>query len=208
MTAPKVILGVNGLVQEFGHFRGRLMHVFTYASMTAPFEGKAGRDRWALLPADPMGATVRKITGPDGSRIVIRTRFTYDPSVAGVGEAGRRDRRAAAALVRRALPRPRGPAASSYSWAGRLCLSLEPRPGLRRGGGGSLLRLLRERPRHGQEHARRHDGRRPRDRDPLRGSRQATCDQPKPSRLPPEPFARLGANAVIRWQEMRAGREG
>ena len=24
----------------------------------------------------------------------------------------------------------------------------------------------------------------------------------------PEPFARLGASAVIRWQEMRAGREG
>ena len=33
-------------------------------------------------------------------------------------------------------------------------------------------------------------------------------DQPKPRRLPPEPFAALGARAVIRWQEMRAGREG
>jgi glycine/D-amino acid oxidase-like deaminating enzyme len=33
-------------------------------------------------------------------------------------------------------------------------------------------------------------------------------DQPKPSRLPPEPFAWLGANAVIRWQDMRADREG
>ncbi|RUV79893.1 FAD-dependent oxidoreductase, partial [Mesorhizobium sp. M1A.F.Ca.IN.020.32.1.1] len=32
--------------------------------------------------------------------------------------------------------------------------------------------------------------------------------QPKPSRLPPEPLARLGINAVIRWQELRAGREG
>ena len=62
-----MILGVNGLVQEFGHFRGRLMHVFTYASMTAPFTGKRrGRDRWALLPADPMGATVRKITAMAG----------------------------------------------------------------------------------------------------------------------------------------------
>ena len=29
VTAPEVILGVNGLVQEFGHFRRRLMHVFT-----------------------------------------------------------------------------------------------------------------------------------------------------------------------------------
>jgi len=33
-------------------------------------------------------------------------------------------------------------------------------------------------------------------------------DQPQPSRLPPEPFTSLGANAVIRFQELRAGREG
>ena len=31
-------------------------------------------------------------------------------------------------------------------------------------------------------------------------------DQPEPRRLPPA--ATLGARAVIRWQEMRAGREG
>ena len=42
MTAPKVILGVNGHVQDFGHFSGRLMHVFTYASMTAPFARQGG----------------------------------------------------------------------------------------------------------------------------------------------------------------------
>jgi hypothetical protein len=33
-------------------------------------------------------------------------------------------------------------------------------------------------------------------------------DQPKPSRLRPKPVAALEARAVIRWQEMRAGREG
>ena len=31
--------------------------------------------------------------------------------------------------------------------------------------------------------------------------------QPKPRRLPPAPLAYVGINAVIRWQEMRAGRE-
>ena len=118
MTAPKVILGVNGLVEAFGQFRGRLMHVFTYASMTAPFTGKAGRDRWGLLPADPMGATVRKITGPDGSRIAIRTRYTYDPS-AEVSETARRgDGRVPPALARRALPRPRRTSASSTAGPG------------------------------------------------------------------------------------------
>jgi glycine/D-amino acid oxidase-like deaminating enzyme len=29
VTAPKVILAVNGHIQDFGHFKGRLMHVFT-----------------------------------------------------------------------------------------------------------------------------------------------------------------------------------
>jgi glycine/D-amino acid oxidase-like deaminating enzyme len=32
--------------------------------------------------------------------------------------------------------------------------------------------------------------------------------EPEPRRLPPEPVPGLGARAVIRWQEMRAGREG
>ena len=31
---------------------------------------------------------------------------------------------------------------------------------------------------------------------------------PGPNRLPPEPFTTIGASAVIRWQEFRAGREG
>ncbi|GHD19479.1 hypothetical protein GCM10016234_31220 [Tianweitania populi] len=33
-------------------------------------------------------------------------------------------------------------------------------------------------------------------------------DHPEPSRLPPEPFATVGINSVIRMQELRAGREG
>lgn len=37
---------------------------------------------------------------------------------------------------------------------------------------------------------------------------QEYMDHPQPSRLPPEPFAWLGINSVIRLQELRAGREG
>ena len=32
-------------------------------------------------------------------------------------------------------------------------------------------------------------------------------DQPQPVRLPPEPFATIGANALLRWSEYKAGRE-
>ncbi len=207
VTAPKVILGVNGLVQEFGHFRGRLMHVFTYASMTAPFDpAKAGRDRWGLLPADPMGATVRKVAGPDGARIVIRTRFTYDPGVA-VSEK----RVAAVAGQQRRSFDARFPDLAGLrfenSWAGRLCLSLnhvpafgEVEPGVFsaccENGLGTVKSTLA-----GMMAADLATGHRSDDLTRY-------MDQPRPARLPPEPIAWLGANAVIRWQEMRAGREG
>lgn len=206
VTAPKVILGVNGLVQEFGHFRGRLMHVFTYASMTAPFKGKAGHDRWALLPADPMGATLRKITGSDGSRIVIRTHFTYDPSLQ-VSE----ERVAAVAAQQRRSFDARFPDLAGlpfgYSWAGRLCLSWNHVPAFGEvedglysacceNGLGTVKSTLA-----GMMAADLATGTRSQDLDKY-------LDQPQPSRLPPEPLARLGASAVIRWQEMRAGREG
>ena len=206
VTAPKVILGVNGLVQEFGHFRGRLMHVFTYASMTAPFAAAAGRDRWGLLPADPMGATVRKVIGADGARIVIRTRFTYDPGV----QVSEKRVAATAAQQRRSFA-ARFPDLASlrfeYSWAGRLCLSLNHVPAFGEveegvfsacceNGLGTVKSTLA-----GMMAA-----------DLATGIRSAALDdyqdQPKPRRLPPEPVARLGARAVIRWQELRAGREG
>lgn len=206
VTAPKVILAVNGLVQAFGHFERRLMHVFTYASMTAPFTGKAGRDRWALLPADPMGATVRKVTHGVESRIVIRTRFTFDPSL----EVSEARVAATAAKQRRSFdarfPDPAG-VGFEYSWAGRLCLSLNSVPAFGEvdeglfsacccNGLGSVKSTLA-----GKMAAELATGTTSVDLDRYK-------DRPAPRRLPPEPIATIGARARIRWQEMQAGREG
>src|SRR3546814_14384518 len=86
-TRTDTLFPYTTLFRSFGHFRGRLMHIFTYASMSAAFSPKtpgraaAGTDKWALLPADPMGATVRKISVDGQSKIVIRTHFTYDPGI-------------------------------------------------------------------------------------------------------------------------------
>ena len=133
VSAPKVILAVNGHIQDFGHFQGRLMHVFTYASMTAAyrqadFGGRtSGAERWALLPADPMGATVRKIGDHGKSRIVVRTRFTYDPgmqvSQARVDSIAADQRNSFVARFPELAAVP-----MEYSWAGRLCLSLNNVP--------------------------------------------------------------------------------
>ena len=207
VTAPKVILGVNGHIDDFGHFRGRLMHIFTYAAMTASFTSKAtGKDRWALLPADPMGATVRKITSDGSSRIVIRTRFTYDWPVQ-VSEK----RLAGIAAEQRTSLDARFPDLKDvpfeYVWAGRLCLSRNHVPAFGEieeglfsacceNGLGTVKSTLA-----GVMAV-----------DLATGTRSDMLDkysdQPQPARLPPEPLAWLGVNAVIRWQELRAGREG
>ena len=211
VTAPKVILAVNGLLQDFGHCKGRLMHVFTYASMSAAFKradfgGKvSGADRWALLPADPMGATVRKITTDGQSRIVVRTRFTYDPSlqVSDARVAGIAAEQGKSFVARfpelRSVP-------MEYSWAGRLCLTLnnvsvfgEIEPGFFsacvENGLGTVKSTLA-----GVLAA-----------DLATGTPSthlaSLTSQAKPRRLPPEPVAWLGINAVIRMQELRAGRE-
>jgi glycine/D-amino acid oxidase-like deaminating enzyme len=212
VRAPKAILAVNGHVQDFGHFGGRLMHVFTYASMTRGLRrgmdgyGRTGASAWGLVPADPMGATVRKITHADEERVVIRTRFTFDPSLQ-VSEA----RVARIADEQRWSFDVRFPHLKDlvfvFSWAGRLCLSLNHAPAsgeieedlfsacCENGLGtvkSTLAGVLAV--------------------DLATGTRSRILDefqaQPAPKRLPPAPFASVGVNPVIRWQELRAGREG
>ncbi|MBS3650194.1 FAD-binding oxidoreductase [Pseudaminobacter sp. 19-2017] len=212
VTAPKVIVGVNGHIDDFGYFRGRLMHIFAYASMTAPFPADdfgrrvTGGDRWALLPADAMGATVRKITSGGQSRITIRTKYTYDTEVAvtkrrmaRMAEAHRRSLDARFPGLKR-IP-------FEHSWAGRICLSVNHVPAFGEveeglysacceNGLGTVKSTLA-----GMMAAELATGTTSR-------RLEEYMDHPEPSRLPPEPLAWLGINSVIRLQELRAGREG
>lgn len=212
VSARQVILGVNGHIEDFGHFGGRLMHIFTYASMTqairpgSVMRGKSGAPSWGLLPADPMGATVRKISGEDGERIVIRTRFTYDPSKR-VSEG----RISKIAAEQHSSFDARFPDLKElpfeFSWAGRLCLSLNHVPAFGEieeglfsacceNGLGTVKSTLA-----GIFAA-----------ELATGTKSTLLDeyrqQPAPRRLPPAPIAYVGINSVIRWQELRAGREG
>ncbi|MGV2103785.1 NAD(P)/FAD-dependent oxidoreductase [Rhizobium sp. 21-4511-3d] len=211
-TAPKVILGVNGHIDDFGHFSGRLMHIFAYASMTMPFSASevgskaSGKDRWALLPADAMGATIRKITTNGVSRIVIRTRYTYETKVA-VGErrmAKMHDEHRRSLDAR--FPDLAG-LPFEHSWAGRLCLSRNHVPAFGEvedgvysacceNGLGTVKSTLA-----GMMAAELATG-------TMSPELSQYMDHPEPTRLPPEPIAWLGINGVIRLQELRAGREG
>ena len=212
VTAPKVILAVNGHIEDFGHFKGRLLHVFTYASMTAGYRDDdfkkdvPGRAKWALLPADPMGATVRKISAGGLSRIVIRTKFTYDPSIQvtpkRVAQVAEEQRHSLDARFPELKATP-----LEFSWAGRLCLSRNSTPAFGEveenlysacceNGLGTVKSTLA-----GVMAAELATGTTSR-------LLESFINTPGPSRLPPKILTKLGVGSVIRWQELKAGREG
>lgn len=210
VRAPRVILAVNGHAESFGQFRGRLLHVFLFASMTralSPDEGRVlgGDTQWGLTPADPMGSTVRRISGTGGDRIVIRNQISYAPNLglneADVAKMGARHDQTFAAR----FPRLSG-VEMAYRWAGRLCLSLNGAPalgevedglfsaccqnglGLARGTlhGMAMAELASGHPTELVDHV---------------------MSQGEPSRLPPLPFTYIGATARMAWGQWAAGRE-
>ena len=210
VTAPKVILGVNGLINDFGFFEGRLMHFYTYGSMTRALsddEVKAlgGAENWHLTPADPMGTTVRRTSGTGGHRLVVRNRFSFDPKLevppARFNSINRDHDRSFA--VR--FPMLAG-VEMEYRWGGRICLSPnnvgafgEVEDGLYSAccqnalgtAKGTLLGMAAA--------------------ELATGNRSDYLDyllaEPTPTRVPGGPFKSLGATAVIKWNEFRAGRE-
>ncbi len=210
VTAPRVILGVNGHAESFGFFKRRLMHVHLYASMTRALtrdevKRLGGAARWGLTPADPMGTTARRISGTGGDRIVVRNRVTYDPSMEiSEGRIGAMGRSHDASFAAR-FPMLAG-VGMEYRWAGRLCLSWNGvaafgevadgvfaaccQNGLGVARGTAAGMLAAELAAQGN--------------NPLVAEMLA---QDAPSPLPPEPLASIGAAVTLRWKEWRAGRE-
>ncbi|MGB5707075.1 MAG: FAD-binding oxidoreductase [Arenicellales bacterium] len=207
ISAGRVILANNGHAESFGFFVRRLMHVFTYASMTKPLpEGVLGGElQWGVTPADPMGTTVRRVNGVGGNRIVVRSRFTYNPSMTvsegALARAGAlHDKKFAARFPML------GGIPMEYRWAGHLCVSLngvqahgEVAKGVfsavcQNGLGlakGTLSGISAAELAMGQDTE----------------TTRALCAMDPPRRLPPEPLAWLGANTTMKWKEWRAGRE-
>ncbi|MCR9126742.1 MAG: FAD-binding oxidoreductase [Rhodobacteraceae bacterium] len=210
VSAPRVVLAVNGHLNSFGHMAGRLMHVMTYASMTRALDPSetarlGGAARWGVTPADPMGTTVRRVSGHGGDRIVVRNRFTFDPSMEVSDRRLSRICRAHDAAFAARFPMLDG-VQMQHRWGGRLCLSRnnvqvvrEIEPGLfaaccQNGLGtakGTLAGALAAELALGI------------DSPALTRARQADM----PRRLPPAPVARIGATAHIRLAERRAGDE-
>lgn len=210
VTTRKIILATNGHAESFGFFRRRLMHVFTYASMTEPLNPAAhkalgGAAKWAITPADPMGSTLRRISSADGDRIIIRSRFTCNPSM----RVGPRLMNSAARSHDSGF-RSRFPMLNDvkmqFRWAGQLCMSWngvhafgEIEDGIHaaccQNGLGIAKGTL-----SGMAAAEQAMGVGGKAVDGL-----SNC--PPPKRLPPEALTWVGANLFMRWKEWASGRE-
>jgi glycine/D-amino acid oxidase-like deaminating enzyme len=210
IKATKVILCVNGHLESFGYFQRRLMHVFTYGSMTrrlteAESKRLGGEANWSLTPADPLGTTVRRISGIGGDRLIIRNRATFDPSLSvGPTRLTQVSRTHDKSFVDR-FPQIKD-VDMEYCWGGRLCLSRNSvavfgeietnlysaccQNGLGTAKGTISGKLAAEL---------------------ASGQPSALLDQQlsyaEPTKLPPTPIAKLGATAVLKWGEFRAGKE-
>lgn len=210
VTCPNVILAVNGHAESFGFFKNRLMHVFTYASMTKPLSPEqskklGGTKQWGVTPSDPMGSTVRRISGIGGDRIVIRNRWSFEPSMeVSVAKIARFGKSQDKSFIKR-FPQLRD-VEMEYRWSGRLCLSRNSSPAFGEVEQGIFSACCQ----NGLGTA----------KGTLAGigaidlAVQANSDitsdlltYPEPPKLPPAPFAKWGASAVIAWREFKAGSE-
>ncbi len=208
VTAPKVILSVNGHLESFGFERGRLMQIFLYAVMTPELSPQdirtlGGHSRWGVTPSDPMGTTVRRIdTGQGGNRIVTRTCTTLKPNMAITDAHVARAAKVMQRKFEQRFPKLAG-IKMEHAWSGHLCLSTNSVSVAKeldhgvfsacvQNGLGTARGTLT-----GIAAAERATG--------LRSEITDYFDrETRPKLLPPQPFQEIGGNMVIRYKEWRA----
>lgn len=211
VRADKVILTNNGHLESFGFAKNRLMHIFLYASMTVDLDAESltklgGAPRWGITPSDPMGTTMRRIDpGQGGNRIITRTCATFEPGMQASQSAMHRTAKVHREKFEERFPQLAG-VAMQYSWAGHLCLSRNGVTVMRQLEDGLFAACVC----NGLGTA----------RSTMTGIGAAEmasgvespvtrhfAAEAEPPRLPPPPFAAIGANAYLRYKEWRAGAE-
>ncbi len=210
ITASKVILAVNGNIENFGYFNNSLLHIYTYGSITqklTPDQIKilGGKKEWGITPADPLGTTVRRISGIGGDRIVIRNRFTYNPNMKPNKSILDNVLRSHVKSFSDRFPMLKN-IKLTQTWGGHLTLSRnnvaafgELKPGLFsaccQNGLGTVKGTL-----HGLAAA-----------DLAMGKKTALVEQllnsPKPKKLPFKPLTKIAVSSRIKLGELLAGKE-
>ena len=210
ISSSKIILAVNGIVERFGYFQNRLMTIFTYSSLTRELTNDetntlGGSSQWGLTSADAMGSSVRRISGMGGNRILIRNRWSYNPSMevsdsfmSSAANSHNESFKARFPMLKKV--------SMEYSWGGRLCLSLNSvfaqgevdegiysaccQNGLGTAKGTAIGIITAEK---------------------ITGAINSLVpdfvDEEAPKKLMPKPFMWFGVNSYMRWKELMAGKE-
>ena len=164
-----------------------------------------GEPSWGVAPANPFGSSVRKICGVGGHRILMRNKFHFNSSMEATERDVQRAVRDHERSFQRRFPMLQG-VEMEHRWGGRLCLSWNNVPVFgeieeslfaaccQNGLGvskGTLSGILAAEYACGFQNPYIDD----------------YLNEAHPTRLPPEPFATIGATAYLNWQEWRAGLE-
>ena len=207
INTARIILANNGHAESFGFFRGRLLHVFTFASITREFAPRmlGGKRKWAATPALPMGTTVRRIPGTGGDRVLVRSRYTYH-----AGQVAGKSTLRRAGAVHDAKFQARFPGLKGiemeYRWGGAMAVTLNSVPAF-----GEIERNVFSACGCNGVGASNATASGIAAAETLAGQRSelteifARFDPPKA--LPPRPFLTLGAKATLAYREWRAGAE-
>lgn len=207
LTAANLLLTNNGFASALGFLEGRLIPVFTYASMTRELTDEeqatlGGEPSWGLIPADPLGTTVRRLRN---NRILIRNTFTYNPDFTSTEAARQRIRRIHERSFRERFPMlPQ--VGFEYTWGGVLSLSRNSAPYF----GRLMPRVFAAVCQNGLGVARGTISGKLLAEYAVGGDSELLRDIlsfPKPAWNPPQPVLGLGVRASIAWKEWRAGRE-
>ncbi|WP_407175647.1 NAD(P)/FAD-dependent oxidoreductase [Bradyrhizobium sp. STM 3562] len=207
VSADRIVLANNGHAQSFGFLQRQLMHVFTYASLTREFEPNrlGGEREWGATPSLHTGTTIRRIRGKTGDRVLIRSRYSYNPSIsvseASVRSAGRGHDK----ILSLRFPSLEG-IGMEYLWAGGMALTWNSVPAVEEvergvwaavgcngvGATNSTANgiVVAEMITHTTSELTR-----------------IFADLESPKRIPPEPFATIGGKLSLAWKEWWAGKE-
>ncbi len=207
VSAARIILANNGHAESFGFFKSRLLHIFTFASMTREFDpGRLpGQREWAATPALPMGTTVRRIQGQGGDRILVRSRYTYHHDiVAGEGTL-RRAGEKHDEKYRARFPKL-GDIPMEYRWGGAMALTWNSVPAF-----GEIERGIFAACGCNGVGATKATANGIAAADMMLGQKTRLTEIfsrfDTPMSLPPQPFRTIGAKTSLAFREWRAGAE-
>ena len=208
VTAPAVILAVNGFAPAFGFFRRQVFTLSVFASLTrqltaAERAALGGRDDWGILPTNVRSGPSIRLTADN--RIMYRQFVTYAPGSRTDAALNHVARRYQEPLFRARFPMlPE--VGFEHTWAGTVCLSWNYAPGFGRvapnvfsavcqcGVGltrGTISGLLAADMAAGRD-------------NPLIADME---ELGRPSVLPPRPFLDVGARTGLAWTTWRGRAE-